>query len=113
MMESSEALEIIQALADGIDPSTGEVFAAESPYHHPQIIRALFTATKALEQQGQKEGRNNRTPENAGKSWDSLEDDELCQEFDGGKTINQLAQHHKRTEGSIRSRLVKLGKIQL
>src|SRR5487761_1708785 len=67
-MQTSEALKIIQALVDGIDPTTGEVFAGDSPYQHPQVLRALFAAAKALERQGQNERRPRSLPENAGRA---------------------------------------------
>lgn len=43
-MEVVKALEIIRALADGIDPYTGEVYSANSPYQNAETVRALFTA---------------------------------------------------------------------
>jgi hypothetical protein len=115
-METSEAARIIQALADGVDPDTGEVFPDDSPYQHPQVVRALFTALKVLDRQEQleqREQRESRLPANAGKPWDQMEDKLLCQSFDAGLTTSQLASQHQRTEGSIRSRLEKLGKIQV
>ncbi len=114
-MQTSEALKIIQALADGVNPITGEVFLDDSPHQHPQIIRALFAAAKSLEKLEKNEERQKRErdlPENAGKAWDAEEDKLLCAGFDAGMTIIQLAQKHKRTNGSIQSRLVRLGKIE-
>ena len=35
-MDDGEAVEIIKALADGVDPFTGEVFPPESPYQNVQ-----------------------------------------------------------------------------
>ncbi|EGU61756.1 hypothetical protein VINI7043_21551 [Vibrio nigripulchritudo ATCC 27043] len=35
-------LEIVEALANGINPQTGEVLPSESPYNSPDVIRALF-----------------------------------------------------------------------
>ena len=49
IMEAGKALEIIRALADGIDPHTGEVYPADSPYQSPEITRALFAAISALD----------------------------------------------------------------
>ncbi|WP_189000612.1 HRDC domain-containing protein [Deinococcus roseus] len=48
-MESREALRILQLLADGVDPHSGEVFEDTSPYQHPQVVRALFYAVGAIE----------------------------------------------------------------
>lgn len=111
-MQTSEALKIIQALADGADPNTGEIFPENSPYQHPQVVRALLTAVKALGRQDRTERRSRRLPKKAGQPWDDAEDKQLLQGFDARTTITQLARRHERTEGSIRARLEKLGKIQ-
>jgi hypothetical protein len=111
-MDASKSLEIIQTLADGIDPHTGEEFGPESPYQHPQTVRALFVAIQALERVKKTDDRQRKLPDNAGKSWADDEDQRLVSGFDSGKTTKQLAEEHQRTEGSIRSRLVKHGKIQ-
>ena len=65
-MESSTALKIVSALADGIDPRTGEVLATEHVFQQPAVICALKLAVVALEQfsSGQK-GRKAK-PANAG-----------------------------------------------
>lgn len=110
-MDPSEALRIIQALADGVDPHTGEVFPDDSPYQHPQVLRALFSAVRALERLEERKRREKRLPDNAGKPWNEGEDKVLCEGFDAGLTIAQLAQNHRRTEGAIQSRLEKLGKV--
>lgn len=106
-MQISKALEIIEALADGIDPNTGEIFPEGTPYQHPQVIRALMTAVQALEQRRS----NSHPPERAGNAWDKGEDQQLVRDFDAGVTLLELAKRHERTRGSIRSRLEKLGKI--
>jgi hypothetical protein len=112
-MQSDEALVIIKALADGINPQTGEVFPYDSPYQHPQSVRALMLAVQAMQQVEERPRRERILPANAGKPW-SLEDDrELCQRYDGGDSIEDLAAETGRTRGAIRSRLVKLGRLQL
>lgn len=111
-MQTSDALKILQALADGADPQTGEIFPENSPYQHPQVVRALMVAIRALEQQRENPTRNRRLPENAGKAWKAEEESELCRGFDEGTPIKELAARHKRTQGAIVTRLVALGKIQ-
>ncbi len=115
-MDTDTSLEIIQALANGIDPHSGEEYSAESPYQHPQTVRALFVAIAALERSKERaknaEDRQKRLPRNAGKAWPNEEDARLALAFDSGKTVKLLAEEHERTETSICSRLVKLGKIQ-
>ena len=111
-MNTDKSLEIIRALANGVDPHTGEEYPADSPYQNPQTIRALFMATQALERTKKADDRQRRLPGNAGKGWADEEDNRLITAFDSGKTTKQLAEEHQRTEGSIRSRLIKHGKIQ-
>ena len=114
-MNATEALHILRALADGVDPQTGEEFPGDSPYQNPQIVRALFRSIAALEEAEEKETRKreNKLPGNAGKAWDAAEDKTLGAEFEAGISIRELAQKHERTEGAIQSRLVRLGKVQL
>ena len=110
-METSEALRIIESLADGVDPFTGEVFPDNSPFQNPQTVRALFIATRALERLEVRQRRERQLPENTGNAWDDEEEEQLCASFDEGMTIGQLAERHRRTEGAIRSRLGRLGKL--
>ena len=42
-MDIIRAKEIVRGLAEGVDPTTGEVLPAESVYNSPEVIRALFT----------------------------------------------------------------------
>ena len=110
-MDSSEAIPIIKSLAHGVDPNTAEVFADHSPYQSPQIIRALFLATTALERLEAREKRERRMPKDAGNPWGNEEERDLCDSFDTGMTLRQIADRHKRTVGAIQSRLEKLGKL--
>ena len=102
-MELKEALPIIQALVDGIDPHTGEVFPDDSPYQHPQTIRALFTLLQSVG------SSNKKQPNQAGEPWDEEEGNHLREAFQLGQSIKELAESHARSEGAIRSRLKKLG----
>jgi hypothetical protein len=116
IMEQDRALSILKALADGVDPATGEQFSADSPYQHPDIIRALFWAVHTLSDpvRAQKPAASRSevmAAANAGKPWSEEEDAQLGQAFDAGKPIGQLAEEHKRSRWAIEARLVKLGKI--
>ncbi len=110
-MDTEKSLEIIHALSNGIDPHTGEVYSADSPYQHHQTKRALLIAKQALERTLKAEERLQNLPGNAGKPWEAVEDQKLLTAFDSGKTTKQLAAEHERTEGSICTRLVRHGKI--
>ena len=50
-MKIEEATDIVTILANGVNPLTGEAFPSDSPYQHPQVIRALFTVLKSAPQQ--------------------------------------------------------------
>ncbi len=47
-MKLEEAIDIVNSLANGVDPQSGEAFPFDSPYQHPQVIRALFTVLKTF-----------------------------------------------------------------
>jgi len=111
-MDTAKSLEIIRTLANGVDPYTGEEYPIDSPYQHPQTIRALFVAVQALERVKKAGDWQRQLPDNAGKAWEDEEDQRLVSAFDSGKSSKQLAEDHQRT-ASIRSRLLKLGKLQL
>ena len=111
-MSPNEAKSIIEALAKGVDPETGEVLSAQSVFNKPQVIRALFIATNALDSLAKKEKREKTLPDSAGKAWSELEDTELLNAFDVGRSIKDIAAKHGRTEGAIAARLFRLGRIK-
>ena len=47
IMDDSKALGIVSALASGVNPFSGEVFPADSPYQSPDVVRALYAASRA------------------------------------------------------------------
>ena len=110
-MDTSEAIKIVEALAKGVDPTTGELFEESSPYNHPSVIRALFLALKALEQVKDRGRRDRGLPDKAGTPWSAEEDQRLLEAFDQGIDVNELAERHCRTRGAIAARLVRLGRI--
>ena len=108
-MEQQQALKVLNALANGVHPVTGEVFAADSPYQHPDVVRALFEAVRSL-------GSNNSKPQDEKRSstfvrWSPEEEERLAAGFDSGKTTAELAKLHDRSRAAIEARLLKLGKI--
>ncbi|MCE9642467.1 MAG: hypothetical protein K8S22_20300 [Betaproteobacteria bacterium] len=116
-MEKADALKIIQQLADGIDPHTGKAFGADSPYQHPDTVRALFVALRALDappaaSKPRAAAAAENAPSNSGKPWTDDEDKALAAAFDAGKKILELATAHQRSRFAIEVRLAKLGKIE-
>ena len=111
-MQLDVALPIVRALADGVNPITGEAYPEHSPYAEPRALRALFSAVDLMQKEVEREKRRERLPANFGKPWTEGEDQLLVGEFDAGATIPEIARKHQRTQGSIRLRLEKLGKIE-
>lgn len=111
-MEQQTALHIIRALAQGIDPHTGETFPADSPYQHPDTVRALFRAAEALGTAGRPQTPRSNAPENSGKPWTDEEDQRLVQAFDASQPLAELAKQHRRSRAAIQARLLRLGKIE-
>ncbi|WP_322048319.1 hypothetical protein [Paraburkholderia sp. J67] len=114
-MSPQEAWPIIRTLANGIDPLTGEVLSDQSPFNQPDVIRALFAAAQALGHLADESAAQvspAKKAQNAGASWPPEEDDRLVNAYDGGTDVVELAARHGRTKGAIKSRLVKLGRIE-
>src|ERR1700682_4430334 len=110
-MQLDAALPIVRALADGVNPITGEAYPEHSPSAEPRTLRALFSAVDLMQREVERERRRERLPANFGKPWTEGEDRTLTGEFDAGVTMIDMARKHARTQSSIRLRLEKLGKI--
>jgi len=106
------ALPIVRALADGVNPVTGEAYPETSPYAEPRTLRALFSAVDLMAKEVEREKRRERLPANFGKPWSEGEDRALLAAFDAGTAMPEMARKHQRTHSSIRLRLEKLGRIQ-
>lgn len=118
-------LKIVEALANGIDPVTGELLPSESPYNHPDVIRALFTTldlvknppkkapkVKKTPEQKQAENIENGLPKNAGLPWTDEQRTDLANQFSSEQEIKVLAEIHGRSNGAITSELKKQGLIE-
>ena len=105
-MDINEAKEIISALAEGIDPTTGEVLDSENVCNKGDIVRAFYTVLDVLDRKPQK-----NMPENAGKTWTSEEEKRLRELYNSGLSKKEISSKLCRTTGSISSRLARLGLI--
>jgi len=115
-MEKEQALKILNALANGVHPATGEVFAADSAYQHPDTVRALFEAVRTMEGRrpaARAERKTGDIPANTFVRWTAEEEERLAAGFDAGRTSAELAKLHNRTHAAIEARLLKLGKIDV
>ncbi len=105
-MDLVRAKELLSALADGIDPFTGELLPKTHVCNQPEIIRAFHEVLTALPPEKKKV-----LPPNFGKPWTEIEENKLLDEFDSGMKTSAIAKEHGRTRGAIESKLVDLGRI--
>ncbi len=115
-MDSTEARVIVKTLAQGIDPTTGEVFLPNSPYNDPKIIRALFKLNELAWPPGrsklsldERRQRNidRQMPRNAGLPWSEQDREEVASGFKNGKTIRELATAFDRSLTAINAELIR------
>ena len=106
-MDISKAKEIVGALAEGIDPITGEILPSEHVCNNADVVRAFY----ALLQQANME-KKEKTCENSGKKWTDEDDELLRQLYEEGMKISEIQRKFMRSRGSIQSRLAKLGLIE-
>jgi len=119
-MELTEARTIIRSLAQGVDPITGDVFASESPYNHPRIIRALFTVHEHARSPrgkigaGEKRQRNleRGLPGNTGLLWTDEDRARVASGFENGEPIEALAAELERTRAAVHAELIRQGLVE-
>jgi hypothetical protein len=118
IMDETKTVAILSALANGVNPLTGEIFGADSPYQQTEVVRALFAALerfKSVEPPTSKPKPNPKTradaPSNVGKPWTEEEDRRLLAEFDRGRKPTELARELGRTLAGIEARLERHGKL--
>lgn len=116
-MEKEHALRILRTLANGAHPATGEQFAADSPYQHPDTVRALFESIRVME--GTHTAARSpdpgiaSPPGNMGNRWTPAKEARLVSAFDAGKSVDEIVRSHNRSRAAIEARLVRLGKLDL
>ena len=125
MNEREKALSIIGALANGADPTSGELLPAASPYNNPGVIRALFFALNNLEQQAttwrpkikksteerQQDNLANGRPRNAGLPWDDESKEYAATHFRKGAKVEDIAAKLERSNIAIIAGLKQQGVI--
>jgi hypothetical protein len=134
-MTFAEALQIVITLADGRNPISGQLLAADHVCRHPRVMLALGAVVQqvrelaanpppcapgdvilceAISHSPQATSCDvsvRPAPANAGKHWTGQEDAELLRAFDAGTDIGQLSRKHGRTRQAIYGRLYRLGKV--
>lgn len=103
-MDINRAKEIIEALAEGIDPITGEVLPDDNVCNKGEVVRAFYSIIEVLNKKQKK-----NMPENAGKPWSREEEILIAQLYSDGLSVRNIANKLGRSTGSIGSRLEKMG----
>jgi hypothetical protein len=111
-MDEISALRLIETLANGVHPTTGEILGPENPCQQPEVLRALWLATRALEERRLRLLRQSALPANVGKPWSEEENNALIVEFHAGRGLTEIAELHQRTAAGIQARLEKLGLVK-
>ncbi len=106
-MDIVRAKQIISTLAEGIDPTTGEVLPEDSIYNKGDVVRALYTVLNCLD--GKKPKK--KSPLNAGKPWSKEDEDLLIDLYQSGTSKKDICNALQRTVTGIAARLVHLGII--
>jgi hypothetical protein len=115
-MDKDQTLKILNALANGVHPATGELYAPDSAYQDADTVRALFEAVRAVEAMSPTspgERSRGEVPANTYVRWTRDEEERLAAGFDAGKTSAELAKLHNRSRAAIEARLLRLGKIDV
>ena len=116
-MNTEEAKGILERMMDGINPITGEVLPQEHICNNVSVIRALYVAIQAMEQNTRlctdatepatkrsRSGRlNNQNP------WTEEEDTYLKNAYRQGISFDEMAEELLRSTRTIKFRLVYLG----
>ena len=114
-MDINRAVEILQSLANGIDPITGKTLPSDSLYNNPDIIRALFICVQYVRSQQLEEKQainlSGGLPKNAGLPWTDDLKRELASGFKAGCSPAALADKFGRSKGAVTSELRKQGLI--
>ena len=107
-MDINRAKEIISALAEGVDPTIGEVLPDNSVCNKGEIVRAFYAVLNHLDEKKPKKN----LPANAGKPWSVEDDAKLKSCYEAGMSRAELCSEFERTSGGIKSRLLLLGLIE-
>ena len=104
--------EVLQALAQGVDPENGTQLPADTILNRVDIVRALLAAIAALDAVCARAMRRAHLPESVGKKWSAEEERQLKAEFAGSQPVSDIATKHRRTIRAIEDPLERLGLVR-
>lgn len=115
-MELNESRNIVKTLAQGVHPTTGEVFPPESPYNDPEVIRALFSILECVKQarkprmsleERRRQNLELGRPGNCGLPWTDDDRAAVKSGFSDGTTIEKLAARLERSSAAIVAEVIR------
>jgi len=115
-MELNESRNIVKTLAQGIHPTTGEVFPADSPYNDPHVIRALFSILEVVKlakkpkrsvEERRQMNRELGRPTNSGLPWTDEDRARVESGFREGMPVGKLAAALGRSESAIVAEVIR------
>ena len=115
-MKIDKTIDRVKGLIDGTNKETGEVLF--DPEENKSVNQALEKSLEILEKEKDRIIKRNNKPTRNGESWTDEEDNTLVEEFNSYKNTDMsfskfkknTAKAHKRTKGSIDSRIEKLAR---
>jgi hypothetical protein len=110
-MDAEKALIILSALANGVDPNTGEIFDVNGPYQTADVIRALYFGVSAVKALVPRPKRAKNSSPRAGVPWTDAEDQQLLTHFNEGLDLAAIAVRHGRTVAGVQARLERQGHL--
>jgi hypothetical protein len=109
IMQEQRARKILQALVEGVDPTTGAELEAGTVLQRAEVLRALLAGVNALDQVSARAQRRALLPDTVGRTWSADEERALVTEFQAGDSLPGIAAKHQRTLRAIEARLERLG----
>jgi hypothetical protein len=109
IMQEQRARKILQALVQGVDPTTGVELDAGTVLQRADVLRALLAGVTALEQVSARAQRRAQLPDNVGRPWSADEERGLVTAFQSGDALSDIAAKLGRTLRAIEARLERLG----
>ena len=119
-MDPKKAIFLIETLANGIDPVSGEVLPDTSPYNNVEVVRALHFALKNIVlpkkakktvQEKQNENLSKGLPKNYGLPWDDDSKKYAMEEFNAGTPVSVIAGALARKSSAVISLLAREGAL--
>lgn len=115
-MDLEQANKVLQLLADGYDPMTGEQLPSDHLINRREVVAALNMVSAYFEitsnpKLTKKLAKDNQPP-NHGAPWSEKDEEFVKMQFTEGKTATDIGKLLGRSRGSICSKLKGLGLVE-